>query len=300
MTDKKTAEQRVADLRAERKAAGEDVSHLSDLDILNEFADQRAAECTNTRDRYMGLLREQRIHGERVRAATNRTLQERINVIAVHAVERHVREAGRLVAVVEALPEKPKPEQLARLRDVASSVKHMLELLNEDGGQWRLDNSHDLVNHARRVIGVLGARDGIAADEVIRLVGEALKPNGNLHELFTVADTGTLKPEFGRRHPQFFGADWVDRNHYYAYEPDGTGARVVAYGLGDDWYLDLYSPTGALLAYGVTTEQQVATVAQALVDGAPAMVGDGLYPWQRYERQAAELERALGLNEEAA
>lgn len=293
MIAKTTAGQRATDLRAQREADGEDVSHLSDLDLLNDHIEQRQAEQIATRDRYMGLLRDQRLYGDRVRASANQSFKERIQVIAANAVERHLREAGRLVSAVNALPGQPKPEHIDRVREVASSVKHMLSLLSEDVGQWKLDNNYDLVNAARHVIGVLGSRDGISADEVIRLVGEALSPNGNLHDLFPVADSGVLKPEFARQTPSFFSFDWADRNSFYAYEPAGTGARVVVFNLGDDWYLDLYSPTGALLAYGQTVEQQVADVAVALVAAAPSMVGDGLHAWQRYGRTVARLSQPV-------
>ncbi|MEU9611815.1 hypothetical protein AB0D56_09720 [Streptomyces sp. NPDC048209] len=289
MIAKTTAAQRVTDLRAQRDADGEDVSHLSDLDLLNDHIEQRAAEQIDTRDRYMGLLRDQRLHGERVRASANQTFKEQIQVIAANAVERQLREVGQLASAVEALPAQPKSEHIDRIRKVADSVKYMTRLLNEGSKGWKLDNNYELVNAARHVLGVLRLRDGISADEVIRLVGEALTSNGNLRDLFTVADSGALKPEFTRKHPSFVAADWTDRSGHYAYEPAGTGARVVAFNLGDAWYLDLYSPTGALLAYGQTAEQQVADIAASLVAAAPSMAGDGLHAWQRYERTVTPL-----------
>ncbi|WP_432077757.1 hypothetical protein [Streptomyces sp. YPW6] len=292
MNTKSTPAQRAAHLRAQREADGENVSKLSDIDLLNDHIEQRAAEQIDTRDRYMGLLRDQRLHGERVRAAANQTFKERIQVIAASAVERQLREMERLVSAVESLPAQPKPERLDRVREAASSVKHMLRLLGENSTEWKLDNNYDLVNGARHVLGVLKARNGIPADEVIRLVDEALTPNGNLRDLFTVADSGVLKPEFARPQPSFIGPDWVDRNGHYAYEPAGTGARVVAFNLGNAWYLDLYSPTGALLAYGQTAEQQVANLALALVAAAPDMVGDGAHAWMRFERTVTRLMQA--------
>ncbi|WP_329217451.1 hypothetical protein [Streptomyces microflavus] len=292
MNTKSTPTQRATQLRAQREAEGENVSHLSDLDLLNDHIEQRAAEQIDTRDRYMGLLRDQRLNEDRVRASANQVFKERIQIIAAGAVERQLREMGRLVSAVEALPAQPKPERIDQVREAASSVKHMLRLLGEDSAEWKLDNNYDLVNGARHVLGILKARDGIPADEVIRLVGEALTPNGNLHDLFTVADTGVLKPEFGPRQPSFLGPDWADRNGHYAYEPAGTGARVVAFNLGNAWYLDLYSPTGALLAYGQTAEQQVADIAVALVAAAPDMVGDGAHAWMRFERIVTRLLQA--------
>lgn len=288
----KTAEQRVADLRTAAEQFGEDVSHLSDLELLNQHLEVRDAECINTRDRYMGLLVDQRKHEERVRAATVSAMKGRIDILAAGAVQSRANEMEAILAAVEVLPARPNAERVEALQKIAANTRHMLRLRREDprdpANTWRLDNNRDLVHHVRTVIGVLGGRDGISADEVIRLVGEAVAPNGNLRDLFTVADAGTRKPELSPKVPTFLGRPgWSDRNSYYAYEPDGTGARVVAYDLGEEWHLDLYSPTGSLLAYGITSEQQVAPIAVALVEHAPAWAADrSRRPWQRYAELA--------------
>jgi hypothetical protein len=281
----KTAAERVAALRDEYDRLGENVDHLSDLDLLNQYAEIRERECIDTRDRYMRLLTEQRKHGDRVREAATQEIRGRIDIVATQAVERQVREAARIADVVDRLPSQPKPEQITRLREVASSVKHMLRLLEEDRTEWKLDNHYDLVNNARHVVGVLRDRDGISASEVLRLVGEALKPNGNLRDLFKVADAGTLKPHARLRRPVFMDADWSDTGGYYAYEPEGSRFRVVAYTLGDTWWMDLQGPTGALIAAGeVEKESEVAETAAALIEQAPELAASGLRPWQCWQR----------------
>lgn len=284
----KTATERVAAIRKEQAAIGQPVDHLTDIEVLNMVFEAREHEWINTRDRYMGLLVSQRKHDEAVRASAVQNMRERIDIIATEAVARKAGELQRILAAVEVLPERADAERVTRLKQIAADTRHMMRLLDEapTQQQWRLDNNRDLVNAARHVVGILGDRDGIPAGEVIRLVKEALKPDGNLRDLFDVADTGTLKPHLRKQDPPFMGPDWHDRNSYYGYEPD-SGARVVAYNLGDDWYLDLYSSTGALLAYGVVPVEQVADLAPALVVRAPEWAGDNQgYAWRRFEDAA--------------
>ena len=135
-----TAAERVAALRDEYARLGENVDHLSDLDLLNEHVERRERERIDINDRYMRLLTQQRKYGDTVRAAAAQAFRERLDIAAVTAVERHVREAGRLVTAVEMLGEQPKPDRIARLREAASGVKHMLRLLEEDRTEWKLDN----------------------------------------------------------------------------------------------------------------------------------------------------------------
>ncbi|MEF9521355.1 hypothetical protein [Streptomyces sp. RB13] len=280
-----TAAERVAALRDEYARLGENVDHLTDLDLLNQYAERAERDRINTNDRYMRLLTEQRHYGDTVRAATNQTLRERIDMIAVEAAERHIREAGRLVSALEMLPPQPQPEHIARLRDVAASVKHMLRLLEEDRGDWRRDNHYNLVQRARSVVGVLRDKSGVTSADVIRLVDEALTGDGNLHDLFDVAHATPVK----RQRPAFADADWAEMGggSYWAFEPAGSRYRVVAYSQGDAWWIDLQGPTGALIAAGETTEGEVALLAAALIKQAPALAASGLRPWQCWQRATA-------------
>jgi hypothetical protein len=279
------AAERVAALRDEYARLGENVDRLTDLDLLNEYAERAERDRINTNDRYMRLLTEQRRYGDRVRAATNKAMQERIDMIAVGAVERHIQEASRLVSALEMLPPQPKPDHIDRLRDVAASVKHMLRLLEEDRGDWRLDNHYNLVQRARSVVGVLRDKPGVPSADVIRLVSEALTGDGNLHDLFDIAHATPIK----RQQPTFVDGDWVEMGggSYWTFEPTGSRYRVVAYNQGDAWWIDLQGPTGALIAAGETTEDEVAATAAALIEQAPGLATSGLRPWQCWQRATA-------------
>jgi hypothetical protein len=287
-TTTKSAEQRVAEIRKESAAIGEPLDHLSDLDVLNQVFEIRERETINTRDRYMGLLVAQRKHGEAVRAAVWQEARSQVDSMAVRAVERLSRDLTSILSAVEVLPARPDAARIERLKEIATTAKHMLRLRDDNPTQvWRLDDNATLVRQARSVVGVLGGRDGVPADEVIRLVGEALKPDGNLKDLFVVADR---HPRPDEQPPPFMGEHWSDRNSYFAYEPDGDGARVVAYNLGDAWHLDLYSVTGRLLAYGVVAADEVAAYAPVLVARAAEWAADrDGYPWRRF----ADLTQAM-------
>lgn len=276
-----SATERVAALRDEYARLAKNVDHLTDLDLLNQYAEQAERDRINTNDRYMRLLTEQRKYGDRVRAAAYQSMRERIDTIAVEAAERHIREAGRLVSALEMLPSQPKPEHIARLRDVAVSVKHMLRLLEEDRSDWRRNNHHDLVHRARSVVGVLRDKPGVSSADVIRLVDEALTGDGNLHDLFDVAHAIPVK----RRRPAFVDADWVEMGggSYWTFEPAGSRYRVVAYSQGDAWWLDLQSLTGSIIAAGETTESEVSLIAAALIEQAPDLAVSGLRPWQCWQ-----------------
>lgn len=285
----KTAAERVAALRDEYARLGENVDHLSDLDLLNEYADIRERECTDTRDRYMRLLTEQRHYGDQVHAAAAQGFRSRIDVLAVQAVERHVHEAAHLARAVEMLPAQPKPEHIARLYEIASSVRHMLRLLEEDRTEWKLDDHYGMVNAARSVVGVLRDKEGIAAEDVIRLVDEALTPNGNLHDLFKLGAAPVP-----RQQPLFTGGGWAEMGggSYYTYEPDSSPYRVMTYPVGDTWWLDLQGPTGSLIAAGETSEAGVAETAAALIEQAPVLAKSGTRPWQCWERTVQQLQPA--------
>jgi hypothetical protein len=281
----KTAADRVAALRDEYARLGENVDHLSDLDLLNQHAERCERERIDINDRYMRLLTEQSKHEESVRAGAVSQLHGRLDILATEAVQRMAHNLTRILAAVDVLPERANAERVARLKQIAADTRHMLSLMGDQHPtqMWKLDDNRELVHAARTVVGVLGSRDGIPADEVIRLVGEALTANGNLHDLFKVADSGTPKSHLQRRQPSFVGENWAEMGggSYYTYEPDGTPFRVVTYALGDTWWVDLQGPTGALIAAGeAEQETEVAGVAAALIEQAPTLAKSGLRPWQ--------------------
>lgn len=285
-----SAADRVAALRDEYVRLGENVDHLSDLDLLNQYAETRDRERIDINDRYMRLLTEQRKYGDRVRAGAVSELRDRIDVLATEAVARKASSLTRILGAVDVLPERANAERVALLKRIAADTRHTLRLMaemdtDEPVKAWRLDDNRALVTAARSVLGVLRDRDGISADEVIRLVGEALAPDGNLRDLFKVADSGTLKPHLQPQRPVFASDGWTDTGGYWAYEPADSRFRVVAYALGDTWYLDLQGPTGALIAAGeVEKESEVAETVAALIEQAPVLAASGLRPWQCWQR----------------
>lgn len=296
MAVKKTAAERAADLRVERTAAGEDVSHLSDIELLNEYLEMSESERINIRDRYMGLLVDQRKHGERVYANAGAEARRKTGRYADFALSQQANQLFKILSAVEALPERASAERVELLKRIAADTRFNIKNtdLLDPARLYQNPDAMETLRSIRAVVGVLGERDGLDVDEVIRLVKTALN-GGHLLDLFEVADTGTLKSHLVRQQPQFVGTDWTERGDYYAYEPDGSGSRVVAYALGEDWYLDLYSPTGSLLAYGIAPEAKVAGIAVALVERAPAWAADrSRRPWQRYgELATAAAEKQL-------
>lgn len=279
----KTAADSVAALRDEYARLGENVDHLSDLDLLNQHAERCERERIDINDRYMRLLTEQRKYGERVRAGVMSELFSRLDILATQVISRKSNELTRVLGAIDVLPERANTERVALLKEIAADTRHRLRLIAEFDAEdpaksWRLDDNRDLVHAARSVVGVLRDKPGVSAADVIRLVGEALTPNGNLHDLFDVANATPIK----RQQPSFAGGGWTEMGggNYWTFEPDGSRYRVVAYNQGDTWWIDLQGPTGALLAAGETGEAEVAATAVALIEQAPALAKSGLRPWQ--------------------
>lgn len=283
----KTAADRVVALRDEYARLGENVDHLSDIDLLNQHAERCERERIDINDRYMRLLTEQRKHDKAVRAAAVAEVRTRIDYLAVQAVTQKTNSLTRILAAVDVLPERANAERVALLKRIAADTRNTLRVMDEMGADdpvktWRLDDTQELVTAARSVIGVLRDKSSVPASEVIRLVGEALTPNGNLHDLFDVAGPAVT----ARRQPAFAGENWAEMGggSYYTYEPQGS-FRIVAYALGDTWWIDLQGPTGALIAAGeVEQETEVAGAAAALIEQAPTLAKSGLRPWQCWQQ----------------
>lgn len=282
----KTAAERVAALRDEYVRLGENVDHLSDLDLLNEHAERAERQRIDTNDRYMRLLTEQRKYGERVEAGVMSGLRVRLDLLATQAVSQKAGELTRILDAIDVLPERANAERVALLKSIAADTRHMLRLIAESDSAdpvkaWRLDDNRALVHAARSVVGVLRDKPGVSADDVIRLVDEALTPNGNLRDLFDVANATPIK----RQPPTFAGDGWTEMSggNYYTFEPAGSAFRVLAYPVDDAWWMDLQGPTGALIAAGETSEKQVVATADALIEQAPQLAKSGLRPWQCWQ-----------------
>ncbi|WP_225794726.1 hypothetical protein [Streptomyces aculeolatus] len=277
---------------AHAEAEAKTLDGLSDLEVLNRVCEEVMQERITVNDRYMGLLVEQRKYGERVRAGVMREVRDRLDMLACHAVSRKTQELTAVLTAVDALPERANAERIAQLKRIASGARHGLRVTDGTQGEdptrsWRLDDNRALVHAARSVLGVLRDKPEVSADDVIRLVGEALTPNGNLRELFEVAGPTPAQPK-----PVFLtGAHWHDGGTFCAYEPP-SGARVVAYNVGDAWHLDLHAATGALLAYGSADIAEVAELAPALAARAAEWAVDRSgYGWQRFAEVAEQRRR---------
>lgn len=280
-------EQLIARLRQDGATYGDPVDHLSDLEVLHRAYTSREADWRDTRDRYNGLLTTQRKHHDAVRAAARNDHTVRADQYARWAVTQHLQDLSRVLGAVEVLPMKPTTERIAYLKELAAQTKHLLSLKHKplDIDDKAGTRAQETVRRVSSVVGVLATRDGLCTDAVIRLVRSALDPQGDLKDLFKVADAGKPKPEFQSQKPSFLtGPEWADRVSFYTYEPhEGARGRVVAYHVGA-WHLDLISATGALLAYGIVPEDDVAVVAPALVANADAWSVDRAgYAWRRFE-----------------
>lgn len=290
MTTTRTAADRVAAIRAEYAAIGEPLDDLSDLDVLNRAYDAAQREQITTRDRYMGLLTSLRRHDDSVRRTVAAELAGRADLVVAQALERRAQAMVAVLAAVEVLPERPGRDRVALLKEIAQRTRRTISLLADHPReqQWRPDANRSLVHNARSVLGVLRERDGVPASEVIRLVDEALAPDGNLSDLFDVADRHPRQPRQGEG-PAFAGPHWFDRKSFYAYEPTDQ-ARVVAFRLGEDWHLDVCTSDGRLLAYGTVPEREVAHLAPELVARAAAWErASSGYAWQRFTATAEDV-----------
>lgn len=143
-------------------------------------------------------------------------------------------------------------------------------------------DARHILRTLRHVVGVLGDLEGLDGSDVLRLVTDALD-RGPLADLFTVADQGTPKPVPPLPQPTFAGPDWAHAHRLWTYQPERNGAHVKAYPLGEDWYLDLWSHAGQLLAFGTVPETEVAALAPALTARAATWSHDRSdYAWRRF------------------
>ncbi|MEW2403476.1 hypothetical protein [Streptomyces sp. NPDC046862] len=276
------AAERVAALR-EQYAAGEPDANLSDLELLNAAYESVLREQIDTRDRYMGLLTRRRKHDDAVRDAAARDLAGQAERYARAAVSRYMSRYHGLLNRIESLPDRPGARQMEGIRRAAEMVRHELsyaperpeELLDPEGARHTLRT-------LRHVVGVLDEREGLNGDDVLRLVKNALRDEAPT-DLFAVADRGTAKPIPPQPNPPFAGPGWVDLGGFWAYQPESAGAHVKAYPVGEDWYLDVWSDRGQLLAFGTVPENEIAALAPALVARADGWARNrSEYAWRRF------------------
>ncbi|QFQ99338.1 hypothetical protein F9278_27900 [Streptomyces phaeolivaceus] len=290
----KPAAERVASLREQYASADVPVADLSDLELLNAAYESVLREQIDTRDRYMGLLTELRKHDDAVRKAATRALSDHAERYAHRAVNEYMRPFNAVLYRIENLPDRPGPRQVEGLRQAADRVQfqlrnapnHPAELNDPESARQTLRAIH-------RVVGVLDGRQGLNGDDVLRLVKNALNDEAPT-DLFAVADRGTPKPTPPTPNPPFAGPGWADLGGFWAYQPGSSGAHVKAYPVGEDWYLDLWSDGGQLLAFGSVPETEVGALAPALVARADDWARDrSEYAWRRFA-DTAQAARTTG------
>lgn len=295
------AEERAARLREQAQRYGDDgVAQLGDLELLNRAYESVLREQIDTRDRYMALLTELRHHDDRVRAAAVVGFQQVADRYAESQVRQHMKPFNELAYRVEQLPDWPGPVQVEALRAAAVMVRAQLE---DDGrpSDW-IDpgGARRALHMAHRVVRVLDGVEGLDAAEVLGQVKAALGGE-SLHDLFTVADRGTrpVEPELD---PVFVGEGWKPLHRtLWVYQPAPAEAHIKAYPLGEEWYLDLWSADGGLLAFGTATAQEAGPLAKALVERAAGWAADrGEYGWRRFADTAQEVREAQAASPPAA
>ncbi|MGA5704497.1 hypothetical protein [Peterkaempfera bronchialis] len=284
------AAERVADLRASAQRYGDhQTAELSDLDLLNTAFERVLREQIDTRDRYMTLLTSLRGHDAAVRTAAVASFREGADRYALHLVRQHMRPYGELAYRISQLPDRPGAGQLEDLRSAAVRVK--AGLADQDPPEEWIDpgNARHTLRTLGHIVGVLDGREGLDANEVLGLVKAALD-DGSLRDLFTVADRGE-RPTEETTVPEFVGPGWqpLHRTLWHYHAAPGQ-AHVKAFPLGGEWYLDLWSSDGSLLAWGAVPTDEVAALAPILAARAPGWTADRTaYAWRRFADTAEEL-----------
>ncbi|MFC4035165.1 hypothetical protein ACFO3J_27380 [Streptomyces polygonati] len=277
-----TGADRVASLRESAEADSDPAGQLSDLDLLNAAYESVLREQIDTRDRYMGLTTSLRKHDEAVRAAAVHTFKGDADRYAQYAVARHMKPFDALLYRAANLPDRPGPRQIEGLHAAAERVRLELEDAGPTGDLIDPGGARHTLRTLRHAVGILAGKDGLDASDVLRLVTSALD-NEPLTDIFTVADQGTPRPVPPPPGPAFAGPGWSEARGLWTYQPDDTGAHIKAYPLGEDWYLDLWSARGQLLAFGTVPEAEVATLAPALTARAGTWSNDRSdYAWRRF------------------
>ncbi len=283
------AADRVAELRATAQRYGDhQTATLPDLDLLNEAYERVLREQIDTRDRYMTVLTSLRGHDAAVRTAAVASFRDGADRYAQHLVGQHMRPYAELVYRISQLPDRPGVRQLEDLRSAAVRVK--AGLADQDPPEEWVDpgDARHTLRTLRNVVSILDDRQGLDANDVLGLVKAALN-DGSLRDLFSVADRGE-RPHEKAAAPEFVGPGWKPLHRtLWHYQPESDQAHVKAFPLGGEWYLDLWSSDGSLLAWGAVPADEVAALAPALAARASSWAADRTdYAWSRFAETAEE------------
>ncbi|MEU9470492.1 hypothetical protein AB0D78_28510 [Streptomyces avermitilis] len=125
----KTAD-RIAALRDEYARLGENVDHLSDLDLLNQELERVQAESRRHENNASNLLQDQVKHDRSVHAAARRAAVEWQAALAGLYLNAAVRKAASpvtgLIYRISQLPERPGPKVVEELKAAARQAEWML------------------------------------------------------------------------------------------------------------------------------------------------------------------------------
>ena len=277
------AADRVASLREQAVRCEDPGRPSARPGVLNAAYESVLREQIDTRDRYMGLLTSLRKHDEAVRTAAVSAFKDHADRYAQYAVRRHMKPFDALLHRAANLPDRPGPQQVEGLRRRRSRC----------GWNWRTPApTGDLIDpgepatpcaRMRHVVGVLSSREGLDGTDVLRLVTQALNNEAPIRHLRRRlpghAPAGFPAPATGVRRPRLD----TGRMACGPTSPTDTAAHVKAYPLGEDWYMDLWSERGQLLAFGAVPETEVAALAPALTARAGAWSHDrSEYAWRRF------------------
>lgn len=126
-----TTAERVAALRAEYARLGENVDHLSDLDLLNGEVERLAIESRRHENNASSLLQDQVKHDRSVYAAARRAAAEWKSAMAGLYLNAAVRKAATpvtgLIYRISQLPDRPGPKVVEELKGAARQAEWMLD-----------------------------------------------------------------------------------------------------------------------------------------------------------------------------
>ncbi|WP_042366776.1 hypothetical protein [Streptacidiphilus neutrinimicus] len=298
-----SAAERIAQLRSEALRFGDyQTAELSDLELLNSEVESARREQIETRDRYMGLLTSLRPHEEAVRRAAVAGFKEQADRYAQQQVSQHMRHFGEVTYRAANLPARPNEQQVEAIRSAAVIAQSLLRQ-DEPPREW-IDpgGARQTLRTIGHVVGVLDGSEGLTGAEVLSQI-KAVLDHDPLPDLFALADRGS-SPRAPQPRPEFaVGPGWMPVHlTLWAYQTEPGEAHIKAYPLGTDWYLDLWSADGTLLAYGIAAADDVGALARALTAHAPGWAAErsGDYAWERFEDTARELHQPATTTARAA
>jgi len=134
-------EKYAAELREElaRRHEGDeafDVNQFTDLEIAHDALRVRGAECSRLEHQWQQLAIDQERQARVVRTAARRSAQDHVVGRAHLDLQNTIRKLevpiSAVIYQVEQLPERPKPSQVATLKQYAQSLKHDVKLHREE------------------------------------------------------------------------------------------------------------------------------------------------------------------------